>query len=132
MRKWPEAPVPFCGESNRHTVGKLRGYLATLRACYQRVRAAGDWHGSPRARSLALIGDYQANVSAGRDLCPHGDGGNCSELGRRAVARYGFWRGWATIALLVVTCGLRYSGADDCNPCTAASDSLGRGGGGSC
>jgi len=58
MRKWPDAPKPQCGESNRHSVGRLRGYLTTLRGCHQRVRASGDWHGSPRRRSLALIGDY--------------------------------------------------------------------------
>lgn len=118
MRKWPDAPKPQCGESNRHIVGRLRGYLSTLRGCYRRVRTAGQWQGSPRFRSLALIGDYQANVSAGRDLCPRA-GVNCSERGRRAVSRYGAF-GWLLAAWAIATC--RSSGSESCLGCKGLGD----------
>lgn len=98
--------------------GKLRGYVSTLHGCYQRVHAAEQWHGSPRARSLALIGDYQANVSTGRGLCPRA-GVNCSERGRRAVSRYGAV-GWLLAAWAVTTC--RSSGAESCGGCKGLGD----------
>ena len=82
--------------------GKLRGYLTTLHACYRRVRAAGGWHGTPRARSLALIGDYQANVSAGRNLCPR-TGPSCSARGHAAVTRFGA-AGWILVPFILTSC----------------------------
>jgi len=95
--------------------GTLRGYLTTLYACYSRVQAAGGWHGTPRARSLALIGDYQVNVSAGRSLCPR-PSPSCSERGRTAVSRYGA-AGWLLVPFILTSC----------HECNDPSDMAGRG-----
>jgi len=107
------------GDAHRRCyTGRLRGYLTTLHACYQRVQAAGGWRGTPRARSLALIGDYQTNVSAGRGLCPRA-GVNCSERGRRAIVRFGAV-GWLLAAWAVATC--RSQGAESCGGCKGLGD----------
>lgn len=108
------------GDQHRRCfTGRLRGYLTTLRGCHARVAAAGQWTGSPKARSLALIQDYQRNVSAGRGLCPRA-GVNCSERGARAVARYGAVVGWTLAGWAVLTC--RSQGAESCGGCKGLGD----------
>jgi putative component of membrane protein insertase Oxa1/YidC/SpoIIIJ protein YidD len=101
MRKWPDAPKPQCGESNRHTVGRLRGYLTTT----LKGMRARDWFGTPRQVMLRFITAYQVHSSVGQARCGRGEGRSCSTLGYRYVNRYGAAQGILLAAWVVLTCG---------------------------
>jgi putative component of membrane protein insertase Oxa1/YidC/SpoIIIJ protein YidD len=119
MRKWPDGPKPQCGESNRHSVGRLRGYLiTTLRG--MRLR---DWLGTPRTVSLRVVDSYR-DGSQREHRCPRA-GESCSTLGRAYIARYGAVQGWALAFWVVATCGTASYSEEAC-------DGPGRSGGSCC
>lgn len=89
MKKWPEAPTPQCGETNRKSVGRLRSYITTTFA----AMSLRDWVGTPRAVSLRVVDAYRRG-SALEQRCGR-TGPSCSTLGRAYIARYGAVQGWA-------------------------------------